>query len=204
MKILRVVTTILIASGLVSCTVAVSPKERAALKRIYVAPVRLPAEPKVFRDPSRPILVARGPLDTLIGGYQLEPVSYMHLLQKNKIDIAAYIQTELRNQLSAKGIQSVDNPDEVDAVLRVRIDHYGISPPFASTGYVPYFSALFNLTRHNGGVIWRDWTGVGVQKKVAKEVKSYPLSDYLNDPQLLDRQIRNVNRVVISFMLDTL
>lgn len=208
MRTVKLIATALLVFGVIGCTSSpISPHDRAALKRVYIAPIQLPEKPMVLREGSGALVFAGaiGVMGAVAASNTSDlPATYIQTLRENKIDLAAYIQTELIRQLSVKGIETVSDAKTADAVMTVEILQYGITGNVASSGRFPQLWAKFNLARQDGNVIWKNMGAAHISKEVAQEVKLYPLSDYFSDSKLLDSQINKVNQIIIKSVLETL
>ncbi len=200
MKLLKMFGALVFALSLIGCaSVNIAPEERTALKRVNVAAIELPDKPVVWGPSSGGTFVLTGALGLAIAqGISDLPAAYKQTLAKNRIDVAAYIKTELRNQLVSKGIEVVESPGQADAVMSIQILQYGLTGDVISDTRFPQLWANFKLTKRNGDVIWKNMGAAHISQNVQKQVEARPIPDYFNDPKFLDSQIRKVHRIVIA------
>jgi hypothetical protein len=197
----------LISSVLLSgnAIAALSPKDSAGLKRIYIAPIELPKKPLIITSGAGTAWMIAGPLGIAVAnGTSDLPKAYLETLAQNKIDVAAYLSFELMDRLSARGFEIVDTSDQADAVLDVAVGSYGLTGGIFSRERFPMLAARFTLTNKSGKHIWRENRSTNVLKEVLEQVKTYPIPEYFNDPKLLDSQIRKVNAIVVVSVVSTL
>jgi len=101
---------------------------------------------------------------------------------ENKINFSKILRTEVINQLKQNGKFEIVTAKSVDAVLKLEVRSYGLSPADFSEKLGPVLSVIGILTNPIGKIIWKDSICVcAAERRMPKFTKE----ELLHDPRNL-------------------
>lgn len=203
LRFLLLVVVVVVLGGCAS--MKMSAADRANLKRVYIAEIRLPEKPTILAPSAGVGFLLAGPIGVAIANGATDlPSAYKDLVARNQIDIAGGIKRAFQSRLNAKGIHVVATEAEADASLVVEVLHYGLTGTIFSGERFPQLWAKVRLTNRSGEVIWKQMMAAHVSQDVIKNVEARPISGYFEDRTFLEHQIGKVTDILVESAVDTL
>ena len=213
MKIPRFLLIASLIITLPSCaTRRLSDADRNAIRSVHVASIQLPEEPSLPRSGSTGAALI-GTLIFLPGGAFIGaglanlgndmPAVLGRHLQQQKIDMAAYVTSEVHAHLEKQRFKIVTDPAQADASIEIIVVHYGLMPAalFANEYYPDLMLGGSLVRRSDNKKLWSGSAFLGSDQDALATFERRPREAYMNDRTLLESSFRKVAKTVIAVAL---
>ena len=167
-------------------------------RKIFIAPVEMPKHPDIIGRGVIWAALLAGPVGAFASkgaNNDIEAV-YAEHLEKNHIDVASDITFELIEQLTARGFEIV-SADRAEATLQVAVANYGLIA-LGSSGSIPHVTANFIVRDREGKRLRVGVAMPALVKDLEKKITPMPVTNYFENTQLLQSQMRRMNTLIIS------
>ncbi len=195
--------------GLAGCaSSSLSPDQKAGIKRVSVANVKMPAKPTIFGEGAAGAFLLGGPLGIALANAGSDlPKLYAKQLGKNNVNVGAQLKADLEQQLRQKGFEVVSHDQPADAVVSAEVFQYGLTGDIFSSPPVrfPQLSVRVDLIKPSTGEsIWRGTAALNVLPDVYKQLDARRIDEYLQEGQLLRQQVQKASGSIACVALSKL
>lgn len=201
---MRTVMMILaLVAGLSGCASSkLATEQRSAIKRVSVTQPLMPEKPVVFGANSGVGFLLGGALGTALAnaGNDL-PSLYTQTLNKHGIDVAAIAKADLEAHLRQQGFTVVPHGQPVDAVLQPKVQAYGLTGDIFSSPPLRFPQLCLRVDLVGASTQQQVWGQLGclhIMPDAIKQMDARQIDELLQNPSLLNSEIRKASRLVTT------